>query len=218
MKYIILQKIQYLFVFVLVLTACQPGEIAAEVQPEPPWLTPASQEATQVLSTAPTRMPLVIPERTTIPFRTIEQEPHVIRGSGSQYLILTPAVFNQPALFSLTTPEDISQVEAYISPETRESLLDIDYSETMAAIVYGGSQFDYGNAIQVRMIFLHENNLQMYAVNEETGTSFQGYIDGSLENSPFHEIRFDKELIPDSIHIQLYIDSQLVSETDVQIR
>jgi hypothetical protein len=213
-----MKKISQLWIFIvslLIVSSCQAVSFEQEEQAAPPWVTPATSTA-HAPSTSlpnPTRTPLIIPERTSVSFRSVNQlSDHI----GSE-----DALFDQTEVFVLTSAGDIAEIEDTITPDDRENLENLDFNSMMVVALYGQNTRDLGDTLKIRMVFQLADTIQVYAVNESSGFSIDvpaGEDGVSLILHPYHIIQFDKENLPDIVAVEVYLDSELIEEAQINIR
>lgn len=205
-----------IFILMLLVTAsCMPRTIDQEKQSAPPWVTPSTSTPAPTSTSPPnaTRTPLVIPERTPIPFRTVNQL--------SAHIVPLDSQFNNSVIYILTEPSDIAPIDGAITSDDRETLGEIDFGSTMGIAVYGESSRDLGKSLKIRMVYLDENTLQLYAVNHDEGFSFEAPAgeSGSQSNMyPYNIITINTETLPNTFNLEVYRDSELTNEIQVTLR
>ncbi len=191
---------------ILAVMACQafPINKTQETRAKPPWITPS----TGIPSPNATRTPLIIPDRTSIQFRTVGQKGLIDRDS---------AIFNHPTLFVVTRQEDISPFEDLIYPESQEALYKLDYSTMMAVAVFGVSQDTTDASLSVAKVYLAEDKLQIYSFDQMILGSIRAPTSWTFLH-PYHIVRIPKDELPDQVLVELFFDSNLVSEIPIDIR
>ncbi len=213
-----MKKLLILLVFIpilLVTSSCINRTIDQDEQSAPPWVTPSTSTPPPTSTSPPnaTRTPLIIPERTPIPFRTVNQL--------SAHIAPLDSTFNNSEIYILREPDDIALIDGAITSDDRETLGEIDFGSTMGIAIYGKSSRDLGKSIKIRMVYLNADTLQVYAVNHDEGFSFEAPAgeSGSQNNMyPYNIITIDTETLPDTFNIEVYRDSELTHEIQVILR
>jgi hypothetical protein len=134
----------------------------------------------------------------TIPFETIEQ-------SGAYY---DGPIDINPSLILLTSPEQIVNIEAKITSQTRDALLLIDFQRYVVIGLFRGLTPTGGYNTTITQITQHENQVVVHA-------ELQNPDGGADEiSAPYHLVQIERTQLPTE-QPELVLESTFVTPTPI---
>ncbi len=124
------------------------------------------------------------PPGVDVPFETIEQDPNNI-GSTLAY----PDGESRAIL--VTMPEEISQIEKFVSQAALEQLDALDFQQYVVIAVFRGRKANGGYPTIIERITLYDDQATIYA--QFWNPSKEGPLVIALETSPYHVVKVRRD-------------------------